>query len=70
MSRDKFLLWMLAGIFSYQALIFGLGTYWCMRGGGLKSCPELGRRYDKTFDVMVATTLALLSGKITSGKNE
>lgn len=62
-QRDKFLLKMLATIFIFQAGIFVYGLSLCMHvGGGLKSCPEIGRRYDQTFGVMVATTLALLTG--------
>jgi len=64
MAKEKFLLWMLAGIFTYQAAIFSMATYYCAVHGGLKVCPEIGQRYDKTFDIMVATTLALLSGKV------
>ena len=62
MSKEKFLLYMLAGIFTYQAAVFGFGTYYCARSGGLQSCPELGKRYEQTFNVMIATTLALLTG--------
>ena len=62
MSKDRFLLYMLAGIFTFQAGVFGFGTYYCARSGGLQSCPELGKRYEQTFNVMIATTLALLTG--------
>ena len=62
MSRERFLLYMLAGIFTFQAGVFGFGTYYCARSGGLQSCPELGKRYEQTFNVMIATTLALLTG--------
>ena len=53
---------MLAGIFAFQAGTFGVGLYYCANNGGLKSCPELGKRYDSTFNVAIATTLALLTG--------
>ena len=53
---------MLGAIFAFQAGIFGLGLFWCARGGGLKSCPKIGERYEATFNVMIATTLALLTG--------
>ena len=54
---------MLAGIFAFQAGVFGLGAWYCAKNGGLQSCPELGKRYEATFAVMIATTLALLTGK-------
>ena len=62
MSKERFLLYMLAGIFSFQAGTFGVGLYYCANNGGLKSCPDLGKRYEQTFNVMIATTLALLTG--------
>ena len=61
-NRERFLLYMLGAIFAFQAVIFGLGLFWCARGGGLKSCPRIGERYEATFNVMIATTLALLTG--------
>ena len=62
MRRERFLLYMLAGIFAFQAGTFGVGLYYCANNGGLESCPELGKRYDSTFNVAIATTLALLTG--------
>ena len=57
---------MLAGIFTFQAGVFGVGLYYCANNGGLQSCPEIGDRYEATFAVMVATTLALLTGKVSN----
>ena len=62
MTKERFLLWMLAGIFTFQASIFGAGFYYCANNGGLKSCPNIGERYENTFNVAIATTLALLTG--------
>ena len=62
MDKQKFLLQLLAGIFTFQACLFGVGFYYCSNKGGLQSCPEIGDRYEKTFTVMIATTLALLTG--------
>ena len=62
MSKERFLLYMLAGIFAFQASIFGAGFYYCANNGGLKSCPNIGERYENTFNVAIATTLALLTG--------
>ena len=61
---------MLAGIFTFQAGIFGVGLYYCANNGGLDSCPKLGDRYEQTFNVMIATTLALLTGSALSNKGE
>ena len=62
MSKEKFLLYMLGGIFIFQASLFAVGFYFCANNGGLKSCPEIGDRYTQTFSVMISTTLALLTG--------
>ena len=62
MSKERFLLWMLAGIFSFQAGTFGFAVYWCAKNGGLKTCPDITDTYEKTFNVSIATTLALLTG--------
>ena len=61
-NRERFLYWMLAGIFVFEGLLFTAGFVACWRGGGLEACPALGDRYEATFNVMVATTLALLTG--------
>ena len=62
MSKERFLLWMLAGIFTFQAGTFGFGVYYCARNGGLDTCPDITQTYQQTFNVMIATTLALLTG--------
>ena len=59
-NREKFLLFMLAGIFIWQAAIFSYGVIGCFENGGKEACPDLGNRYENTVNVMVATTLALL----------
>ena len=61
-NREKFLFAMLGGIFIWQAALFSVGVFGCFKQGGLKACPELGERYENTVNVMVATTLALLTG--------
>lgn len=67
--EKRFLLRMLAGIFVFQASLFSAGFVACWMNGGLKSCPEIGRRYENTFNVMIATTLALLTGTAISNKD-
>ena len=68
MAKEKFLLYMLGGIFAFQASLFSVGFYFCANNGGLQSCPKLGERYEQTFNVMIATTLALLTGSALSKK--
>jgi hypothetical protein len=57
---------MLASIFTYQAGIFAFGIYKCSQivpASKIKDvCPEIGRRYDETFTLMVTTVIALLTG--------
>ena len=62
MPKERFLLYMLAGIFTFQAGMLSYGVYYCGQNGGVQACPELGKRYEQTFNVMIATTLALLTG--------
>jgi hypothetical protein len=62
MKKEKFLLYLLAGIFTFQACLFGAGFYYCANNGGLQSCPKIGERYDQTFNTMLATVLALMTG--------
>ena len=49
MSKERFLLYMLAGIFTFQAGVFGLGFYYCSENGGLQSCPELRKTLRANF---------------------
>ena len=62
MSKERFLLWMLASIFTFQAVTLGYGIYNCTNNSGIQSCPDLGDRYEQTFNVMITSTLALLTG--------
>ena len=62
MSKERFLLYMLAGIFTFQAGMLSYGVYYCANNGGIAECPEIGKTYEQTFNVMIATTLALLTG--------
>ena len=64
MSKERFLLWMLAGIYTFQAGTFAFGLYHCTQHLGLQTCPELKQTYEQTFNVMIATTLALLTGSV------
>ena len=66
MDKQSFLLKLLAGIFAFQACVFGFGIFYCSRNGGIEACPTIGQRYENTFNVMIATTLALLTGSAIS----
>ena len=69
-NREKFLLYMLAGIFTWQAALFTGGVIGCYRVGGKDACPSLGDRYENTVGIMVATTLALLGGNAVLGATQ
>ena len=69
-NREKFLLFLLAGIFIWQAAIFSYGVVGCFQKGGMKACPDLGDRYESTVNVMVATTLALLGAGAVASVNQ
>lgn len=70
MNRERFLLYVLASIFGCQIAIFGVAVGYCVNNGGLKTCPNINESYEKTFNVMIATTLALLTGaSINKGKS-
>ena len=66
-NREKFLLFMLAGIFIWQASLFTFGAVQCFNTGGKEACPNLGDRYENTVGIMVATTLALLGAGAVAG---
>ena len=68
-GKEKFLMWMLASVFAFQAGVFTFAVVKCSKFDANKvqgACPDLGRRYDQTFGVMIATILALLGA---SGAN-
>ena len=43
-----------------------LGAIGCFLNGGIEACPALGERYENTVNLMVATTLALLTTGVVS----
>ena len=69
MNKERFLLYVLGGIFASQIALFSGATIWCMSNDPT-ACPRLGERYEKTFNVMIATTLALLTGASLGGDNK
>jgi hypothetical protein len=62
MFRERFLLSTLGFIFLFQIGMFGVSLKYCMDNGGLQTCPDIADTYEKTFNVMISTTLALLTG--------
>ena len=61
-AKERFLLWFLAALISSQVAFLGWGIYWCGHNGGVQACPEISKRYENTFNVAIATVLALLTG--------
>ena len=65
-DRDRFLLYLLAGVFAWQAAIFSYGVWICADVGlklKLDACPDLRTSYENTSNLMVATVLALIGGR-------
>lgn len=62
-KRERFLLYLLAGVLAWQAGMFTYGAYICANSqGGLQSCPELGQRYDGFVQATLGAVLGLLAG--------
>lgn len=62
-NRESYLLKMLAAVFIFQVCLFSFTVVKCSQYDAAdvaQACPNLGRRYDQTFGVMIATILALL----------
>lgn len=66
-NKEKFLLVLLGIIFAFQAVLFSAGFVYCAKSGGLASCPDISENFKQTFQVMIATTLALLTGSAVAG---
>jgi len=66
-QKEKVLLSFLAIVFVAQILFYGIGLGFCMRNGGLKACPDIGKRGEIMFAGMTATVLALITN-IGSGR--
>ena len=64
--RERFLLWMLAGLLIWQAGIFTYGTVMCARAGTDRAqvCPELGDRFDGFVNTTLGAVLGLLAGSV------
>ena len=66
-QKEKVLLSFLGFIFTTQVVFYAVGLAFCMQNGGLKACPDLGRRSELMFGGMTATVLALITN-IGTGK--
>jgi hypothetical protein len=60
-QKEKVLLSFLGVIFSTQIFFLGISIFYCINNGGLKACPEIGKRVEITFAGMTATVLALIT---------
>jgi hypothetical protein len=60
-QKEKVLISFLGIIFSAQIILYGIGLGFCMRNGGLESCPDIGKRGEIMFGGMTATVLALIT---------
>jgi hypothetical protein len=67
-QKEKVLISFLGIIFSAQIILYGIGLGFCMRNGGLNSCPEIGKRGEIMFAGMTATVLALITNIGTGGR--
>lgn len=63
------MLWFLAALIASQIAFLGWGLLWCGQHGGLEACPGIAKRYENTFNVAIATVLALLTGSAVAGVN-
>ena len=64
-KREAFLLWMLAGLLTWQAGIFSYGTVMCARSGhAAEACPKIGDRFDTFVNTSLGAVLGLLAGSV------
>ena len=70
-KREAFLLWMLAGLLTWQAAIFSYGTVMCSRADQPREvCPQLGDRFDSFVNTSLGAVLGLLAGSVTRQRPE
>ena len=65
-NREKFLLWMLAGLLAWQCSLFTYGTVMCANVKAPNTvrdvCPDLADNYSKFVQVSLGALLGLLAG--------
>ena len=69
--REAFLLWLLAGLLSWQAAVFTYGVHLCARVSPQEVghvCPSLGDRFDTYVNTSLGAVLGLLAGSVASRK--
>ena len=67
-KREVFLLWLLAGLLSWQAAVFTYGVHLCARVSEENVsdvCPSLGDRFDTFVNTSLGAVLGLLAGSVT-----
>lgn len=73
-NRERFLLYLLAGLLGWQATIFSFGVVLCSRVTPLAEistvCPELGNRFDKFVQTTLGAVLGLLAGAAALSTNQ
>ena len=70
MDKQWFLLRVLGVIFASQIVLLGFEMHRCFEAEHpLEECPYVEDTYKETFNVMIATTLALLTGTAISNKD-
>ena len=66
-KRETFLLWMLAGLLSWQAAVFTYGVHLCAQATAddlHNVCPKLGDRFDTYVNTSLGAVLGLLAGSV------
>ena len=73
-NRERFLLYMLAGLLTWQAAIFSFGVVLCSRVSPQTNvavvCPEIGSRFDKFVQTTLGAVLGLLAGAAALSTNQ
>ena len=68
-NREKFLLWLFAGLLGWQASVFTYGTVMCANVKAPQTvrtaCPELADNYNKFVQTTLGAVLGLLAGSAT-----
>ena len=68
-KRERFLLWMLAGLLTWQASVFTYGVHLCAQVEAedvRHVCPDLGDRFDTFVNTSLGAVLGLLAGSLGS----
>ena len=73
-NREKFLLYMLAGLLAWQAAIFSYGVVVCSRVSPQTNltlvCPDIGGRFDKFVQTTLGAVHGLLAGAAALSTNQ